>query len=418
MDSLQFIEQEAQALLVRVERMRTLLTQENMVPAAAPARAAAQAIESHVETGRRQLRRQLQLFQRDLRQAPAWRAAPVALAQRRFVLLRMRCAAFIAQYDLFCDALSQRSERDTGLWLAGLEAAADDAMRTAAPQPLPPVLCYLDRGLGAAIRRAHTRLPGGSANPVALIRMPRERMVGSGIAASLAHEAGHQVAAQLGLLPALRDALRQQGAGQAPAVAAVWRAWERWLGEIVADLWALARIGIGATLGLMAVLSLPRAFVFRIGLDDPHPPPALRVALGCVLGHALHPHPQWQAWAATWDELYPAPAGAAAAELACLRASLPALAGVLLAQRPAALGGACLGDAWRDPLRAPVRLRRLWPERGAGAPALHALSPCLALAVAGQARADGRLAPAAEAALVDELLQHWALCRARQALAH
>ncbi len=48
---------------------------------------------------------------------------------------------------------------------------------------------------GAAIRRARTRLPGGGDNPVAIIRVPRERMVGSGIASSLVHEVGHQAAA-------------------------------------------------------------------------------------------------------------------------------------------------------------------------------------------------------------------------------
>ena len=43
----------------------------------------------------------------------------------------------------------------------------------------PPVVCYLDRGHGAAIRRARTRLPGGGESPVAIVRVPRERMIGS-----------------------------------------------------------------------------------------------------------------------------------------------------------------------------------------------------------------------------------------------
>ena len=37
-------------------------------------------------------------------------------------------------------------------------------------------------------------------NPVAIIRVPRERMVGHGIASSLVHEVGHQGAALLGLV--------------------------------------------------------------------------------------------------------------------------------------------------------------------------------------------------------------------------
>ena len=69
------------------------------------------------------------------------------------------------------------------------------------------MVCYLARGPGAAIRRARTRLPGGGDNPVAIIRMPRERMIGSGIASSLVHEVGHQGAALLDLVPSLRARL-------------------------------------------------------------------------------------------------------------------------------------------------------------------------------------------------------------------
>ena len=49
-----------------------------------------------------------------------------------------------------------------------------------------------------------------------------------------------------------------------------WTLWERWIAEIVADFWALAKVGIAATTGLSGVVSLPRAFVFRIAMDDPH----------------------------------------------------------------------------------------------------------------------------------------------------
>ena len=57
---------------------------------------------------------------------------------------------------------------------------------------VPALMVFLQRGHGAAIRRARTRLPGGDENPVAVIQIPRERMVGSGIASSLIHEVGHQ----------------------------------------------------------------------------------------------------------------------------------------------------------------------------------------------------------------------------------
>src|SRR5262249_54984752 len=156
----------------------------------------------------------------------------------------------------------------------------------------PPVVCYLDRGFGAAIRRARTRLPGGGQTPVAIIRIPRERMVGSGIASSLVHEVGHQAAALLDLVNPLR--LRAQterrNAGRHDRA---WQLWESWMSEMVADFWSVAMIGVGSTLGLMGVVTLPRAFVFRTAADDPHPMPWVRVQLSCALGNALYPDPQW-----------------------------------------------------------------------------------------------------------------------------
>jgi hypothetical protein len=122
-------------------------------------------------------------------------------------------------------------------------------------------------------------------------------MVGSGIASSLVHEVGHQAAALLDLVDSLRLELRRR-AGD------IWRLWERWISEIVADFWSVARVGVASTLGLMGVVSLPWAFVFRVNLDDPHPIPWIRVKLSCAMGKALYPHPQWDRLAQLWESFY------------------------------------------------------------------------------------------------------------------
>ena len=99
-------------------------------------------------------------------------------------------------------------------------------------------------------------------SPVAVVRVPRERMVGTGVASSLVHEVGHQGAALLDLVNALRAPLQaKQEAGGPHAIA--WRMWERWISEIVADFWSVGRVGVASTTGLIGVVSLPRAFVFR-----------------------------------------------------------------------------------------------------------------------------------------------------------
>jgi len=126
------------------------------------------------------------------------------MLQRRFTLIRLRFNVLMSPFDIFADVMTQRSEYETGVWLSGLDLFAADALKLPDYYDAPPVVCYIDRGHGAAIRRARTRLPGGGNNPAAVIRVRRERMVGSGIAASLVHEVGHQAAALLDLVTSLR----------------------------------------------------------------------------------------------------------------------------------------------------------------------------------------------------------------------
>ncbi|MGX9726189.1 MAG: hypothetical protein ACTFAK_02345 [Candidatus Electronema sp. VV] len=223
-------------------------------------------------------------------------AATPEEAQKRFCFLRLRFNAVLTQLDLFGDVITQRSENENGVWLSGLDVVSADALAMPEYYRMPPVICYLDRGIGVAIRRARTRLPGGGENPVAIIRVPRERMIGSGIASSLVHEVGHQGSVLLGLIPSLRPVLHEQGKRSGDVQ--TWQLFDRWISEILADFWSVARVGVVSTLGLIGVVSLPRLFVFRLNLDDPHPMPWLRVKLSCAIGDALYPHPQWRSIAA------------------------------------------------------------------------------------------------------------------------
>lgn len=402
--------QEARSLLTRLARVQPFALIEPMVPAAALMPAARRGIERQLYSGRRELRAMVRGFLRWLHGA-AGRRTTAAEAQRRFTFLRMKFNAALIQFDLFNDAITQRSEHRNGVWLAGLDVASADALDIPGGYyAAPPVVCYLDRGPGAAIRRARTRLPGGGENPVAIIRVPRERMVGASIASSLFHEVGHQGAALLDLVNSLRPVLQAlQGGGTGPA--RVWKLWERWISEIVADFWSVARVGVAATHGLIGVVSLPRIFVFRINIEDPHPVPWIRVLLSCAMGEQLYPHPQWRRMARLWESYYPLD-GLPAADrelLLELRAALPALAGLLANHRPAALRGAALPQALAVAQRKPAYLGllfRLWqrkPER------MYSAAPVLVFAVIGQARADGQLSPEHESILLGRLLTHWAL---------
>jgi hypothetical protein len=404
------LSQEARALLNRLGRIKPFVLQETMVPAAALSTAAQTAIESYLLEGRRKLRRQILDFLAWL-ETPEGRQASPAAAQKRFVLLRLRFNVVLSQFDIFSETMSQRSEAETGVWLAGLDVAAQDALALPGVFESPPVVCYLARGAGAAIRRARTRLPGGGENPVAIIRIPRERMIGSGIASSLVHEVGHQGAALLDVLPALRDAVKAEPRAEGLEDTA-WGLWERWLSEIVADFWSVARVGVTSTLGLLAVVSLPRAFVFRPNFDDPHPTPWVRVRLSCAMGDALYPHPQWGRLSRLWAQFYPTEGlGAQARALfAALEATMPRFIELLLTHRPAKLRGRTLAQALvRGEERQPLRLGELFREWRAAPARMRSASPSLVFAVLGQARADGAITPEAEGKALAELLRYWAL---------
>ena len=195
---------------------------------------------------------------------PAARQSSAEQAQRRFAFLKLA----IQRRDHAIRPLQRRDlaaqrERDRRLALRARRGLGRRPLLAAATTRCRPVICYLDRGIGAAIRRARTRLPGGGATRSAIIRMPRERMIGSGIASSLIHEVGHQARgpARPGRTRCGRSCRRLQRAGRDGAGRG--ELWERWISEIVADFWSVARLGIASTIGLMGVVSLPRAFVFR-----------------------------------------------------------------------------------------------------------------------------------------------------------
>lgn len=403
------LEQEARALLTRLERVKPFALQMTSVLAAAVSPGAQTAIESYLAHGRRTLRAMVRRFLCWLRH-PSGRAATPAEAQGRFTLLRLRFNTVLAQFDIFADALVQRSEHEYGIWLGGLDAAAAEALELPGYYEAPPVVCYLDRGHGAAIRRARTRLPGGGDNPVAIIRVPRERMVGSGIASSLVHEVGHQAAALLDLVNSLRpvvQAMQQKGGDEQVA----WCIWERCLSEIIADLWSVAKVGVASTLGLIGVVSLPRAFVFRINLDDPHPFPWIRVKLSCALGRALYPHPQWDRLAEVWEAYYPLAGldGRRRELIRRLEATLPTFALLLAQHRPKALRGHSIGEALAAQERAPERLGVLFRGWKESLARLREVPATLAFAVIGQARMDNQISPETESRLVADLLTWWAL---------
>ena len=227
-------------------------------------------------------------------------------AQRRFTILRLRFNAVLTQFDLFrqCSDAAQR-ERDGRMAVGARRRAGRRSCVAGGLLRRRRRSCATSIAGGRGIRRARTRLPGGGENPVAIIRVPRERMVGSGIASSLIHEVGHQARGAAGPRASLRPCCR--GLRGQPPQRRAWSLWER------LDLGDRRRFLVGGTRrrGLDAGAHRrgePAARV-RVSaqLDDPHPAPWLRVKLSAAMGDALYPHPQWQRFGAMWEFALSAP---------------------------------------------------------------------------------------------------------------
>jgi hypothetical protein len=164
-------------------------------------------------------------------------------------------------------------------------------------------------------------------------------------------------------------------------------------------------------MGLIGVVSLPKAFVFRMSAGDPHPAPWIRVKLSAAMGDALFPQPAWTRLAGLWESFYPLEAAGEvqSAVLASLERTIPALVRTLVEHRPAALRGASLREALDLDELEPDGLRRRLRQWRTAPWEMYEARPIVVFAVIGQARADGEITPEEEAAVLGKLLTHWAL---------
>jgi len=170
-------------------------------------------------------------------------------------------------------------------------------------------------------------------------------------------------------------------------------------------------VGITSTVGLIGVVSLPRAFVFRTNIEDPHPTPWIRVQLSAAIGHALYPDPQWARLAALWESYYPLERldGERRRMILALQRAMPPFIERLIAHRPAGLAFRTLGSVLASSARRPARLRMLYQQWRRSPALVQEAAPSLVFAVIGQARSDGVMTPEYESEVLDKALRFWAL---------
>jgi hypothetical protein len=317
--------------------------------------------------------------------------------------IELELARALTMFDTYMDVLSQRHLRPLGEMLAGCDELARDAL--ARPHPalatIEAPLVYCDRGFGASTLRSEIRFPGRGRNPMPLIQIPYTRLREKYNLTSILHEAGHEGMVRLGLRGELPEVLRRaaRGAGAGEAVGELFAQWST---EIGPDAWSFCGSGLAAVGTMQEILALPPEQVYRIHWRGPHPPPWLRVRLGCRWCRDMWGRGVWDEWERVWVRLYPL-AGAPEEYRGYLEEGarvLGAISEAVLRTRFRTLGGRELPSLFSLEELAPARLEgRI--ERGRVR--LGGLGPCGQLAVFRLLRERGETGEEA----LDKLMTRW-----------
>ncbi|MHC6591689.1 hypothetical protein [Arthrobacter sp. C152] len=332
--------------------------------------AAWQALESYMGLGIRSSLRALatevaaEAGVLNARLATASGPADLAAVRADMLRLRRRYEQVETVLDFYGDAVNTRTSPRLGGVLRGLDALAVDSMdRVLRPLGLttPPVLTYLDKGIGASILRAGARLWDASISPVAAIKITRHNLWRP---TSLIHETGHQVAHMTGWTAELGAALYER---LAPVSVLAAESWRGWASEVAADVYAFVLLGYAPLPALATVVDGPSSKVFRMPLGDPHPFGWVRVLFNAGLCRSWFGPGPWDAIARTWmvrNPLGRAPRDVQEISRASL-AQLPALVDACTRTPMRAFGGVPLASI-ADPRKvAPAELARLAERAGA-----------------------------------------------------
>jgi hypothetical protein len=262
--------------------------------------------------------------------------AELRTVQRRLEHVRQLYQKVETVVGFFSEAVNTRTSSRLATLLSATDFIAVQSMRTVL-QPLgvtvPPVLTYVDKGLGASILRAGVRLWDGEISPAASIKVTRHNILRP---TSVTHETGHQVAHLLGwnaeIVPLILSALRSE-----PGLGELWASWAS---ESTADAFAFACCGYAAVAALHDVVANDTHSVLRILPGDPHPVAYLRVLLGTEMCKRFGSGP-WDDLAAAWTVVYSTRDLPAATREVMERSRqyLPQLVGILLDRPLQCFGG-------------------------------------------------------------------------------
>ncbi len=202
----------------------------------------------------------------------------IILIEHLLDLFRRKYLKAEVTLDFFADALNTRTSPEMSALIRACDIMGVESINlllNKLGKEAPPILTYIDKGLGASILKAGLRLwDGGTINPVAVIKIVRHNLFRP---TSLIHEAGHQVAHIIDWNSELKYILRHELHAFSKELAAIW---SDWASEIAADIFAFVHTGYGAVAALHDVVAGSHKKIFMYLPDDPHPISYIRVLLG------------------------------------------------------------------------------------------------------------------------------------------
>ncbi|MEU0646043.1 hypothetical protein [Streptomyces umbrinus] len=230
-------------------------------------------------------------------------ADELELVRRHVVQFRRQFLRVETGLEFYGSAVNDRSSPRLGALLAACDILADrtlESILTPLGKPVPPVLTYVDKGLGASILRAGLRLwDGRTLSAAAAIKLTRHNL--NGRPTAILHEAGHQIAFTLGWNDELAAALRRE-LGDDPELA---EAWSGWSSEIAGDCVGFVHAGYAAVAALHDVIAGEAVNVYARRPFDPHPVAHLRVLLGTAMATRFFGEGPWTGLARAWLIAHP-----------------------------------------------------------------------------------------------------------------
>ena len=207
-------------------------------------------------------------------------------------------------WDRVVDSINTKSER-LGPMLVGCEEIANYSYRPIMNlgYSLPPIVAFLDTGVGPSIMKFSMPLEDKRKNPAAFVKIVRTMLPSLSICPAVIHEVGHQIGFDTGANDQMKEllfrvVLKLTGSED------LGRQWSFWSREIFADFYALHHTNFSAVIGLAEVItSSPRQIHVITG--SPHPIAFLRVLIGtnfCKMAFGRGP---WEQFEDTWKQMFP-----------------------------------------------------------------------------------------------------------------